>query len=546
MGLLDIFTQQGANVDPRTMGLLGALGAYGQTMAPRQASRMPFERQNPLYPLMMGLGGYGQGYGYGIEAQGQQTRNKLQDLNLRGYEDMARLVQQGDANSAAPGRTAVLSNAMGAGWGAPEGGLFPDQNSQQFGHGADYSAGRGQQPGAQLPAGTQIAPGAPRPLFNVANLRSQLAIAMRTPSMAGQAAQIYAMITKGAPEGSYLAEDGLTVVTRPGMLEHETNTAYGKSFGTQRPQTEFNLAEDANKIRDVAPRAQLVRMNNVQMPSFQPPFAGPMTPQAQPRQSGQMTPQTLYTNPNDAAQVAINLGGEDEFVKKTAGALAEQANELTAGMSRAQRQVASLTRARQLVEQWRVVGGTQGMTAPMQAQLTSFVQSIGMDPAKFNLAVTAGPAEALNALSNQLALGYIGTGGLPADNFSEADRNFVKSIPGDLGDTAEGFEAKVAVAERVEQRNIEKAMAWLRYPDRTKAGFEKFLQEWQGYVDKTDLFSKDEQAEILAKLKGRAAGWIEPNEADISNTLMQNPGVTREQLMDRIKRERERAGNVPR
>lgn len=95
MGLLDYFggsdPSQSGGMDPRLMGILGALQAGGAANPPQAASRLPLARPSGAYILSQAAGGFGRGYGEGLKQQQLQAQtaganlsnlNALQNYNM--------------------------------------------------------------------------------------------------------------------------------------------------------------------------------------------------------------------------------------------------------------------------------------------------------------------------------------------------------------------------------------------------------------------------------------------------------------------------------
>lgn len=100
-------------------------------------------------------------------------------------------------------------------------------------------------------------------------------------------------------------------------------------------------------------------------------------------------------------------------------------------------------------------GGALGALATPQAFATSLMQAVNVDPSSLGLPQDAGPAQVLNSLSNKLVLGKIGgPDGMPANNFSDADREFIESTVPRLNDTPDAFRAKLFIDRRMSERAI--------------------------------------------------------------------------------------------
>lgn len=96
--------------------------------------------------------------------------------------------------------------------------------------------------------------------------------------------------------------------------------------------------------------------------------------------------------------------------------------------------------------------------APLHATVGGYLQSFGINPSVVgldpNLPATA---ESMRALTNEMTLSKIGAGGMPANNFSDADRKFLEKTQSSLEDRPEANALKLEVAERVARLSAEKA-----------------------------------------------------------------------------------------
>ena len=114
--------------------------------------------------------------------------------------------------------------------------------------------------------------------------------------------------------------------------------------------------------------------------------------------------------------------------------------------------------AKSLGENFREQGGGFGALAGKKVDLSKLLLAVGMTPETFGLTSDTDSGEALQAISNEMAMGRIGgKGGMPANQFSEADREFLlKTVPG-LEDSYRAFKLKLEIADRIAQRKIEAA-----------------------------------------------------------------------------------------
>ena len=197
---------------------------------------------------------------------------------------------------------------------------------------------------------------------------------------------------------------------------------------------------------------------------------------------------------------------EDKFNTEYGGNLADMASAVLTNADMADQQISNIQQMRYLVGQWRQAGGETGQLANTSAMVSSWMQTLGMDPTSLGLPADAGPAQALQALSNSMTLGKIGgEGGMPANNFSDADRAFIMSTNPQLQDTPSGFEAKLLIAERAAERTRVKEQMWIQARSEGKS-FETFRQEWRDYVNRTPLLTEQDKNMIEAAKSGGSSG----------------------------------------
>jgi hypothetical protein len=240
-----------------------------------------------------------------------------------------------------------------------------------------------------------------------------------------------------------------------------------------------------------------------------PPRLGEAPPPDMPRTG------TGVRNPIDSGLQRLPGGGfaapsptETEFDKSYGKGSAEQALALEAAGSKARAQADNYRRF--LIYQEMV---KTGRLAPAATEAAAYAQAFGIDPRTLGLD-KAGPAEALDAIANELARGNIGgEGGMPAANFSNADREFVVSSEPRLSATPEGNRLRAEAKLLVADRNAAQAEAWLEYRDSGKTWLE-FQRDWRAYVRKNPVFDdafRARVAEIVgAPDKPRATQQVAP------------------------------------
>ena len=154
-----------------------------------------------------------------------------------------------------------------------------------------------------------------------------------------------------------------------------------------------------------------------------------------------------------------------------------------------------------------------------------FLVSIGLDPKGI------GTKQAFQAVVNELAMGKIGAGGMPSNNFSEGDRKFLEKTVISLGDDDEANRIKLAAADLVADRKREKATAWGDWQDNpeNKGGYGAFERKWN-----KDMRTRNDSAQLqkdadawLAKARGQLpsapAEFSSQEKADAIKFIGENP-----------------------
>lgn len=214
-----------------------------------------------------------------------------------------------------------------------------------------------------------------------------------------------------------------------------------------------------------------------------------------------------------APRMTVQNISEGAFAKTMGEGTAKDALDLTAAANKAVEQLATIDNLKTAVQAYEAAGGETGKLSDLKNQGAALAQSLGIDPASLGLPADAGPGQLINSLTNQLALGKVGSGGLPANNFSEADRNFLVQTVPNLSDTPAGLQAKMAVAERAAQRTVQAVQAWQQYPQSAE-GWRKFQQDWTQHVSSTPLLSEEEKAQIRGLTAAPAPAMATPANDD--------------------------------
>ena len=212
-----------------------------------------------------------------------------------------------------------------------------------------------------------------------------------------------------------------------------------------------------------------------------------------------------------AAEVAAKAleKGDEEYAKATGKAIAEASRSLMSAGASAHRRKASWELARKKIEDF-----NSGALAPTQLAVGQFLSSLGLEDTALDgifeeLGISPGQAasmEQVEKIVNEVIIGKIGTsgdeGGFPANNFSNADLQFLMtSVPG-LTNSQGGIRAKLTALEWSDKVTAAKADAWLEYRKElnrspTEMDWDIFNQEWaNGPASKE--FEKDLMRSIAA------------------------------------------------
>ena len=165
---------------------------------------------------------------------------------------------------------------------------------------------------------------------------------------------------------------------------------------------------------------------------------------------------------------------------------------------------------------------SQGKLTPARMNISAWAKSFGLDDevAK-SLGLDpkgVGSAQAVQSLINESVVGKIGSGGFPANNFSDADREFITKIFPSLGDDPRANKIRIEGARRMAKLDIERAkafQAFKRDPANKGRGFEDFELDWS---------EKMAQRDVFGDLRREAESIIGAPRDDIGGTIS-NPGA---------------------
>ncbi len=165
----------------------------------------------------------------------------------------------------------------------------------------------------------------------------------------------------------------------------------------------------------------------------------------------------------------------------------------------AQTELTNLDSLKAAVGELQAAGGDVGKLAPLKQKAGELMQAFGIDPSAVGLPADAGPAEAITAITNKLALGARSTAdgqGMPGA-MSDADRAFLSNSVPNISDTPRGLALKVEIAQRVAKRQTEAAAMLQKYPQ-TSQGFMQFQNDWIKFNQQHPVFGPDDAKKAIS------------------------------------------------
>jgi hypothetical protein len=188
-------------------------------------------------------------------------------------------------------------------------------------------------------------------------------------------------------------------------------------------------------------------------------------------------------NPQPFA-VNVNQQGQSEFEKHYGEGQSKRALATLESGDKAGSEIGKVNLTEAMFNQVKT-----GKLAPAQATIGAWAQAVGIDPKTLgidpNLSIVSQAGQSLVA---QQTVGMIGSGGFPANNFSDADRKFLQQIPGSIENLPEANKVLFEVKRRMLQRDIDKADAWAT-ARADKQSYEDFERSWRKHVNGTDMFA---------------------------------------------------------
>jgi hypothetical protein len=226
--------------------------------------------------------------------------------------------------------------------------------------------------------------------------------------------------------------------------------------------------------------------------------------------------------PYDATGQTISMTlppTEKAFDIKYGGAQGEIATDVEKMSEKAHGTLDTTNKMMDFAQKWIKGGGQLGKAANVQAFTSSLMQAIGVDPKALGLPADAGPAQALDAISNNFVLSKIGgEGGMPANNFSNADREFLQQTKPNKIQTPEGFILVTMIERGAAQRAIKRDEMLQdeldAFPDdQSEKAYRSFRRKWRAYVKSTPAWTPEQQQEMrqYRAMLGEGSSAIQPD-----------------------------------
>lgn len=218
-----------------------------------------------------------------------------------------------------------------------------------------------------------------------------------------------------------------------------------------------------------------------------------------------------------AGAINIDQRAETGEAKAAGEAAGKRRGEMFAAAGSAGKTLTNLSRMEGLLNQV-----SQGKLQPARMNISAWAKSFGLnDEVAKSLGLDpkgVGSAQAVQSLINESVVGKIGSGGFPANNFSDADREFITKIFPSLGDDPRANKIRIEGARRMAKLDIDRAkafQAFKRDPANKGRGFEDFELDWS---------EKMAQRDVFGDLRREAESIIGAPRNDIGGTI-DNPGA---------------------
>lgn len=423
-----------------------------------------------------------------------RSRMEALDPNSRAYQEAELSALEARDKDATGGATHFYAPKAQAALGRPapswDNGTGRDIGDHRF-----FSLGYNGQGANGIPQPTQVAsnnpqfaPGAPS--------------AAPAPSMV-PGAQASPAPPQGRPEVSIPPQVAGTIREYLGSKNPQVRALGMQLYQQYAKPPEWDAKEVGGRLVAFDKKSGQARDATPQLPGFRP-LTDPSERArygipAEDKRPYQVDANNKLINPPAENRINIDQRAPNEFEKEYGQGMGKRAVSVLDTADKAQMNIQRISLMGSMLD-----AASTGKLAPAQATVGAWAQAVGLDPAKLGIDPKLPMlSQAGQGLINQHMVGMIGSGGFPANNFSDADRSFLlKGLPS-FSNVPGANKVLVEVARRVEQRKIDRANAWMDAREQGKS-FEKFEREWSAKIRKEDMF-----ADIQEQVKAMGGGWTD-------------------------------------
>jgi len=199
--------------------------------------------------------------------------------------------------------------------------------------------------------------------------------------------------------------------------------------------------------------------------------------------------QPLLTKPSTQTISTNILPGETEYAKTYGKQAAEQAIAFEKSVVKARSDAKTLGELEKALTE----AGQTGTLKPFQVRAGQLASSLGLSPSWLKEVQNAEHAQSI--IARRLVENIGGEGGFPANNFSDADRTFMRTMLPDLTTTPEGNKLIIESMRRANQAILAQGEAWRAYKKEhgSSARYNEFLDAYL-----------DQQGDVMTDLATRA------------------------------------------
>lgn len=181
--------------------------------------------------------------------------------------------------------------------------------------------------------------------------------------------------------------------------------------------------------------------------------------------------------PEPRPMVSIQNSGESQFEKERAQTMAGRVKEWEDAGAKSPQTLSRLTRMEAMLDNFTSGAGSQtSITAGQLAQRIGVpeatMSALGIDPK------TVAQGEGIRSLASQMLVGMIGSGGFPAQGFSNADREMLERALPSLANSPQGNRLIIQIMRAGAQRDLEIGQAWRAW-SRTKGDSLASVRDFQ-------------------------------------------------------------------